>query len=385
MAYLLLFTGKGGVGKSTIAAASAIHHASQGLRTLLVSSDPAHSTDDVLGIPINSKPTRVSESIPLWAKNLNAEELAGEFFTKLQKLMESSFGTLPGFDSSMLSDLSNFPGMDEAFAMEEVERLCSSCDYDLIVFDTAPTGHTLKALSAPDYLNTFMLKVLRMKAKIENIKGFFLRKSDTSKLVDLLEDLIARIERLKCLLRDPHYVSINLVCIASEAGYGECYRTVRYLEGMTIPIQQIVINHIIPNFGDDVWATAETNPAAALIKSEYDIQQPYLARYKTLTSVQDIRLVGMTRLPFEPRSSRLSEVALTLWGERGLRFQITPSLESNENTLTLHIPRMDGIKWSKDNWSYSFKDNRFQIPLERPAGKIKRKRKGDSVVLTWSD
>ena len=212
-----------------------------------------------------------------------------------------------------------------------------------------------------------------------------MRKGDTSKLVDLLEDLIARIDRLKSLLRDPTYVSINLVCIAYEAGYGECYRTVRYLEGMAIPIQQIVINHIIPNFGDDVWATAETNPAAALIKSEYDIQQPYLARYKTLTSVQDIRLVGMTRLPFEPRSSRLSEVALTLWGERGLRFQITPSLESNENTLTLHIPRMDGIKWSKDNWSYSFKDNRFQIPLERPAGKIKRKRKGDSVVLTWSD
>ena len=170
MAYLLLFTGKGGVGKSTISAASAVHHAAQGLRTLLVSSDPAHSTDDVLGISVNSNATRVSESIPLWAKNLNAEELAGDFFTKLQKLMESSFGTLPGFDSSMLSDLSNFPGMDEAFAMEEVERLCSSADYDLIVFDTAPTGHTLKALSAPDYLNTFLLKVfVLLKSKFPHL------------------------------------------------------------------------------------------------------------------------------------------------------------------------------------------------------------------------
>ena len=109
------------------------------------------------------------------------------------------------------------------------------------------------------------------------------------------------------------------------------------------------------------------------------------SRYKTLTSAQAIRLVGMTRLPFEPRSSRLSEVALTLWGERGLRFQITPSLESNENELILHIPRMGGIKWSKDNWSYSFKDNKFRIPLERPEGKIKRRRKGDSVVLTWGE
>ena len=205
-------------------------------------------------------------------------------------------------------------------------------DYDLIVFDTAPTGHTLKALSAPDYLNTFLLKVLRMKAKIENIKGFFLKKGDTSKLVELLEDLITRIERLKSLLRDPDYVSINLISIASEAGYGECYRTVRYLDGMSIPIQQIVINHLIPNFGDDVWETAETNPAAALIKSPNMIfNSPMWLVIRHLTSAQAIRLVGMTRLPFEPRSSRLSEVALTLWGERGLRFQITPSLESNEN------------------------------------------------------
>ena len=73
MAYLLLFTGKGGVGKSTISASTAVYHASQGLRTLLVSSDPAHSTDDTLGIKVGSEATQVSEN--LWAKNLNAESL----------------------------------------------------------------------------------------------------------------------------------------------------------------------------------------------------------------------------------------------------------------------------------------------------------------------
>mgnify|MGYP001201854447 CR=1 FL=1 len=137
MAYLVLFTGKGGVGKSTISAASALHHAQQGLRTLLVSSDPAHSTDDTLGINVGCEPTLVQEGLPLWAKNLNAEALAADFFGKLEGFMEKSFGTLPGFDSSMLSDLSNFPGMDEAFAMEEIQRLCLSADYDVIVFDGA--------------------------------------------------------------------------------------------------------------------------------------------------------------------------------------------------------------------------------------------------------
>jgi anion-transporting ArsA/GET3 family ATPase len=352
MGYLLLFTGKGGVGKSTIAAASAIHHATQGLRTLLVSSDPAHSTDDVLGIKVGSQPTKVSDS--LWAKNLNAEELAADFFGQLQELMESSFGTLPGFDSSMLADLSNFPGMDEAFAMEEIERLCCSVDYDLIVFDTAPTGHTLKALSAPDYLNTFLLKVLRMKAKIE-----------------------------KVLLRNPDFVSINLISIPTEAGFGECLRTVRYLEGMKIPVQHLIINQIIPSFTPEVWEDAPNNPALALLKTEYDIQQPYLVRFKELSSDANLRLVGMTRLPFEPRSSRLSEVATTLWGERGLKFQIKPSLELDEKKLIVHVPFLSDAKWSKDNWTYRFEDIHFSIPLVKPDTQPRRRAKGDSVVITW--
>ena len=387
MGYLLLFTGKGGVGKSTISAATALHHATQGLRTLLVSSDPAHSTDDVLGIKVGSQPTRVDENFPLWAKNLNAEEMAGDFFGKMEKLMDSSFGSLPGFDSSMLSDLSNFPGMDEAFAMEEIERLCASADYDVVVFDTAPTGHTLKALSAPDFLNTFLLKVLRMKAKIENLKGFFIKKGDTSKLVDLLEDFVARIERLKILLRNPEYVSINLVTIPTEAGFGECHRTVRYLENMNIPVQHLVVNQIIPAFTHDVWAIAPTNPAVALLKTEYDIQQPYLARFKELTSSTTIRLVGMTRLPFEPRSSRLVDVAHTLWGERGLNFQIKPSLEVQEDSLIIHVPYIGNAKWTKDNWTYRFGDSIHHIPLDKPATKITRKadKKNNSVILSWAN
>tara|TARA_B100000614_G_scaffold45932_2_gene39003 strand:+ start:645 stop:1790 length:1146 start_codon:yes stop_codon:yes gene_type:complete len=380
MAYLLLFTGKGGVGKSTVSASTAVYHASQGLRTLLVSSDPAHSTDDTLGIKVGSEATQVSEN--LWAKNLNAESLAADFFGQLQGYMESSFGTLPGFDSSMLADLSNFPGMDEAFAMEEMSRLCHSSDYDLIVYDTAPTGHTLKALSAPDYLNTFLLKVLRMKAKIENLKGFFIKKGNTSKLVNLLEDFIARIEKLKVLLRDPNFVSMNLVSIPTEAGFAECNRTVRYLETMKIPIQHIVVNQIIPPFSPEVWADAETNPAVALLKTEFDIQQPYLQKFKELTSTSNLRLVGITRLPFEPRSHRLVDVANTLWGERGLQFQIAPSLELNEEDkkLRVHVPQIADATWAKDNLSYRFGTHVYLLPL---TGKVKRRKKGDSVELTW--
>jgi arsenite-transporting ATPase len=392
MAQMLLFTGKGGVGKSTVSAATALHHAQQGLRTLLVSSDPAHSTDDTLGIRVGFEATPVTGVSNLWAKNLNAESLAGDFFGQIETLMEKSFGTLPGFDSSMLSELSKFPGMDEAFALEEINRLCAGTDYDLIVFDTAPTGHTLKALSAPDYLNTFLLKILRMKAKIENLKGFFIKKGDTSKLVALMEDFIKRIERLKALLRNPEYVSINLVSIPTEAGYAECARTVRFMDSMKIPVNHIIINQIIPNFGEDVWATATDNPAAALLHNEWQIQQPYLQKFRILSSETSIRIVGMTRLPFEPRGSRLSEVAETLWNERGIRFKTFHSLDidESENKATIRTPYITSAKWNRNNreFYYGGSDSGvgnfvYELSEIPSAVKITRRKQKDTVVLSW--
>ena len=203
----------------------------------------------------------------------------------------------------------------------------------------------------------------------------------------MLEDFVARIERLKILLRNPKYVSLNLVTIPTEAGFGECHRTVRYLEKMNIPVQHLVVNQIIPAFTPDVWAIAPTNPAVALLKTEYDIQQPYLARFKKLTSSTTIRLVGMTRLPFEPRSSRLVDVAHTLWGERGLNFQIKPSLEVQEDSLIIHVPYIDNATWAKDNWTYRFGDSIHHIPLDKPAATITRKadKKNNSVILSWEE
>ena len=101
------------------------------------------------------------------------------------------------FDPELLTEWASFPGMDEVFALEELLYLVQSVEYDLIVFDTAPTGHTLKALTAPDSLNTFLLRILRMKARVEGLKTMFIKKGDTKKLVLLLEETIDKINRLK--------------------------------------------------------------------------------------------------------------------------------------------------------------------------------------------
>ena len=113
----------------------------------------------------------------LWARNIDAEREARIFANSLNDATQEAFEKLmPGFDADLFTDMAMFPGIDEFFALEEILKLVQSCEYDLVIFDTAPTGHTLRALTAPDYIKTFLLKILRMKAKIENLKGILFRK-----------------------------------------------------------------------------------------------------------------------------------------------------------------------------------------------------------------
>lgn len=389
MASLMLFTGKGGVGKSTVSAATALHHASKGLKTILVSSDPAHSTDDTLGVSVgNGVLTKVSDN--LWAKNINAEANANVFADEMKNGMEAMFAKqIPGFDSEIFTDMTSFPGMDEFFALDEILKLVQSCDYDIIVFDTAPTGHTLKALNAPAAIRTFLLRILRMKAKIDNLKGFLLKKGDTPKLIEHLEQICAKVERLTLILRNPKFVNINLVSIASEAGFQECFRTIQFLKKMHIPIGNIIVNNIMPNFGPDEWALAEEHPSVGLIKREYDIQQPYLQRYRELCSEENLKLVGLSRLPFEPRAEKLGEVAKMLWRPGSLDWEPVLPLVKHDENYRVQLPFVANAKWTIKNGTAKYRyetfnfgqgDGWYEVPLEDV--KKKRKVNEDTMTLT---
>jgi len=385
----MLFTGKGGVGKSTISAATAIHHAQEGLKTILVSSDPAHSTDDTLGVNIGNG-TLVQISDNLWAKNINAEANAHLFADEMKKGMEAMFAKqIPGFDSEIFTDMTSFPGMDEFFALDEILKLVQSCDYDIIVFDTAPTGHTLKALNAPAAIRTFLLRILRMKAKIDNLKSFMLKKGDTPKLIAHLEDICAKVERLTLILRNPKFVNINLVSIASEAGFQECFRTIQFLKKMEIPVGNIIVNNIMPNFGDTEWALAEEHPSVGLVHREYVMQQPYLQRYRELCSEENLKLVGLSRLPFEPRAEKLGEVAKMLWRPGSLSWEPILPVTETDTGYRVQLPFVGDAKWKVksgtakyqyESFNFGQGDGWYEVPVED----VKRKRKinEDTVTLT---
>jgi anion-transporting ArsA/GET3 family ATPase len=312
-----------------------------------------------------------------WARNIDAEKMARNFTETLNEATTAAFSKMvPGLDPELFSDMAGFPGMDEYFALEEILKLSQSCDYDIIVFDTAPTGHTLRALTAPDYIKTFLLKMLRMKAKIESFKGLlFKRDKSAETMVSILEEVCDKIDRLKTLLRS-EFVNINLVSIASEAGLQECARTVKFLEAQKISVHNIIVNNIMPNFGPKVWEQAETNPATQLVKCEYDIQQPYLKSYQSLTESKNIRLVGVTRLPYEPRAGKLLDYAKLLWNpKKGVEFVPQKSLIYEDNSVIVNTPFITDAKWdiSANNISYYFDQfnfgaGQYQYQVPFPAG-----------------
>jgi len=384
MAKLIMLTGKGGVGKSTTSSAIALSYSNQGFKTLLVSSDPAHSTQDVLGVDVGFEPTPIKEN--LWAKNLNTQTQAKQFFDQLQDAMSKSFSkAVPFFDSEIFGDWANFPGMDEVFALEEIQSLTQGIDYDIIVFDTAPTGHTLKALTTPDAMNTFLLRILRMKAKIERMKTFLLKPSDTSKVVDIVEGMTQRLENIKRILRNDDFVSINLITIPTMAGYQETRRTIQFLKAQGFKVNNLVVNGLIPNFGTETWELAKENKAVALLKMEYDLQQPYVAEYKALTKEEGVKLVGVSRLPFEPKAERLAEFAKILEGSNGgIDFVPTHSteIEEDEETIKLKLffPYLERVELEGDSYTVDgfLKKPIFDRHEELRGLKLKRKQKTSS-------
>ena len=173
---------KGGVGKTTTSAATAVWLADSGLRVLLVSSDPAHSTSDSLGVEIGTEPTPIEGVDGLFGLEMDPESKLSSLLPKLGKMVDgmNSKGGLGGIgglsmmlDSNAKEEIEDMkseiqtsemilPGLDEALAFDELLRHVEDPNWDVIVFDTAPTGHTLRFLSLPEIIEAWSGRLIRM-------------------------------------------------------------------------------------------------------------------------------------------------------------------------------------------------------------------------------
>ncbi|AFA39991.1 arsenite-activated ATPase ArsA [Pyrobaculum oguniense TE7] len=244
MTHLVFLGGKGGVGKTTLSCAIAYQLAVAGRRTLLVSTDPAHSVGDVLDMEIGPAPRRVVEN--LYAVELDLEKVALE---KGKRVIEVAAKIVPpdiyeAF-SKYVDAVVRGPGVDEYVLVEKTLDYANS-GYDFVVFDTAPIGHTFKLLQLPDLLRRWLellkrqrLTYVKLSRNIAKLKGETHR---SDPLLDFLEATAKRIEATARILKDPNATSFFLVANPEKVVLDETIRFIERLKELGIPLKGVIMN-----------------------------------------------------------------------------------------------------------------------------------------------
>ncbi|MFX1311302.1 MAG: ArsA family ATPase [Promethearchaeota archaeon] len=282
---IVMFGGKGGVGKTSCAACSAIWAAEHGRNTLIISTDPAHSLGDSLGVDLPpGVPTPIEGIENLTALEINPKANISELkgLTNINPMEEMGMSEFME-NIPLLGDMEDLtsltpPGIDEALAFGKIlEFVETEHDYDLVIFDTAPTGHTLRFLSLPETLSGWIGKLIKMRIRIGNmfgaVKRFFTReeKKDDNSL-EILERLNDAILNAREDLTNPIKNSFIIVMIPEEMAITETGRLLNELIKHNIPNSNIVVNQL---YRDD-------SELCAFCKARREMQQKNLDKIKNI-------------------------------------------------------------------------------------------------------
>ena len=245
---LILFGGKGGVGKTTAASAAAIYLARTdgNSKILVVSTDPAHSLGDSLDYPIGEEITPVKDVDNLWGQELNAPKLGSHFKEKYGDVIKKLVDRGTYFDWQDIEQFFSLslPGMDEVMAIIEVANLLKSKQFDQIILDTAPTGHTLRFLSLPEHMQKWIEVLDLMQAKHRYLARHFAgryAKDDADKFLAMMADDMERVKSLLSNVRLTEFVPVTTPELMS------IYETERLLDALKdykIPVENIIVNRI---------------------------------------------------------------------------------------------------------------------------------------------
>ena len=244
----ILYTGKGGVGKTSVAAATARRCAAAGLRTVVLSTDPAHSLSDSLESDLGSSPTVCGDN--LWGQEVQAQEERERHWEAVQEWMGDILSER-GVDRIAAEELTVPPGMDELFSLLQIKRHHESGEFDAIVVDCAPTGETLRLLSFPDVASWWLEKMLPLERKMMGAARPLARAMldislPTDRVFDDVERLVQNLVAMNVILRDRATTSIRLVMNPDRMVIKESMRTFTYLNLYGYLTDAVVVNRVFP-------------------------------------------------------------------------------------------------------------------------------------------
>ncbi len=251
----ILYTGKGGVGKTSVAAATARRCAAAGLRTVVLSTDPAHSLSDVLELPVGSEPTELGPC--LWAQQVSAQDELEHHWSAVQGWLGQVL-VERGVERIAAEELTVPPGGDELFSLLRLKRHVEEGEWDVIVVDCAPTGETLRLLSFPEaarwWLGKLMGRETQLLAAARPLARAFLdlRLPDEDVMGEV-NGLIANLVAMHDILRDREAVSVRLVMTPDRMVVAEAMRTFTYLSLYGYLTDAVIVNRIFPSELDGTY------------------------------------------------------------------------------------------------------------------------------------
>jgi arsenite-transporting ATPase len=245
---IILYTGKGGVGKTSVAAATALRIAERGQRTVVLSTDPAHSLGDSFDTVLGPEPRLIASN--LWAQEVNVLHEIDVYWGTIQRWLHAllSWG---GVDNVIADEMAILPGMEEMCALLYIMQHHDSGEYDAIIVDCAPTAETLRLLSFPDVLRWWIERLFPIQRSLNKVVAPLLRgiwdiPAPTQDVFDAIEDLFERLEKLRILLTDSTNTTMRLVLNPEKMVIKEAQRTYTYLGLYGYHTDLIVANRMLP-------------------------------------------------------------------------------------------------------------------------------------------
>ncbi|MEN6479725.1 MAG: TRC40/GET3/ArsA family transport-energizing ATPase [Anaerolineales bacterium] len=350
----ILYTGKGGVGKTTLAAATALGSTDAGRRTLVISTDIAHSLADALGEPLANEPRLVAGG-PLEACELDTGAELERYWGDIKRRIAGALQER-GVQAPVAGELAVLPGLDEILALVRIKRYLESEAYDILIIDSAPTGAAMRLLGAPDLQRWYTQNLLGFKGLgrllLPAARGVLNLPINEARIQAQLEELFQQVGVLRGLLTDPAITSVRLVLNPDYLSLQETQRAHTYLSLFGLNVDAVLVNRMLPEaVVDPYFAEWKADQARylELIRSTFEPLPVFEVplRQKEVVGVPALRQLSTELFGHSDPSRRLShEQTLRFFTEGGrqlLALRVsgvtteTVSLEKQGNLLRVRL------------------------------------------------
>ena len=344
---ILLYTGKGGVGKTSIAAATALLSAQRGYRTIVLSTDIAHSLADAFDLPLGAVPTEIAPN--LWGQEPDIYHNIERYWSTIQRYMAELF-SWRGLDAVLAEEMTVLPGMDELGNLLWIADHVESGDYDVIVVDAAPTGETLRLLSLPEASRWWIERIAPIGRRVSRLGRPMLEKMigvpmPRDEVFAAAERLLVRLDKVHRLLADPEHSSVRIALALERLSIVEAQRSFTYFHLFGYPSDLVVCNRVLPP------EAARDDALDGLRATQQRYLPEVIAQYAPVP-VRSVPQFDREMIGVE----RLTEIGEALFGQddptdffyRGRPYQVRPEAGGHVLEVALPFTAREDVQLTRD-------------------------------------